>query len=128
MPLVLRIGGWRRGRIIALMDWRPGILAVLPLRMADSRYPFHSACPEGRGWYNFAKAVDWTGRQHSHVPGLQNAIAIISPVAAIAAAVIALMRVLGRLDRRLDHIEISIHGRKPKSCTPNRFPIPSLKP
>src|ERR1039457_4108613 len=61
-------------------------------------------------------------------PGLQNAIAIISPVAAIAAAVIALMRVLGRLDRRLDHIEISIHGRKPKSCTPNRFPIPYLKP
>src|ERR1017187_3052436 len=61
-------------------------------------------------------------------PGLQNAIAIISPVAAIAAAVIALMRVLGRLDRRLDHIEISIHGRKPKSCTPNRFPIRYLKP
>ena len=38
--------------------------------------------------------------------GLQIAIAIISPVAAIAAAVIALMRVLGRLERRLDHIEI----------------------
>src|ERR1039457_7541847 len=70
MPLVLRIGGWRRGRIIALMDWRPGILAVLPLRMADSRYPFHSAWPEGRGWYNFAKAVDWTGREHSPVPGV----------------------------------------------------------
>ena len=39
-------------------------------------------------------------------PGVQIAIAIISPVAAIASAGIALMRVLGRPDRRLDHIEI----------------------
>ena len=79
MPLVLRIGGWRRGRIISA----EGVVGTISLKRQTG-----------------------LGGNIRMSPGVQIAIAIISPVAAIAAAVIALMRVLGRPDRRLDHIEI----------------------
>ena len=79
MPLVLRIGGWRRGRIISA----EGVVGTISLKRQTGR-----------------------GGNIRMSPGVQIAIAIISPVAAIAAAVVALMRVLGRPDRRLDHIEI----------------------